>query len=126
MTEDVKVELIRSNFLRRYPCHVCGGATEKNYFLAQVTSGEYKGLRVCGECIEGRGFDARLQTRISQLRALADTLAEVIGRLDVPTFAAFQKANADADAEWEAEYREDQKRRARLHGASLNKVPRDF
>ena len=92
--QKIKVELVETNFFTRWPCHVCGGTTDKVPILAEVRKGRFKGFRVCERCIEKRGFDAAIsvyakrleretQKKVAELRAL-------VGRLNVPTYEEYK------------------------------------
>ena len=75
MTDNViKISLIETNFLTRWQCHVCGGATEKDPVLAEGDqdigpSGDGKGrehrtIRICDQCLkgdDGLSIDQRLE-----------------------------------------------------------------
>jgi hypothetical protein len=49
-TGPIKVDLVWSGFYTRYPCHVCGGCTDKVAVLAEGPGN----LRVCETCIGER------------------------------------------------------------------------
>jgi hypothetical protein len=92
--EEILVELTSTNVLTRWPCHVCGGCTEKVEVLAEVASGPHKGLRVCKVCIEAGDIDAKLQQQAEALEGQAASVRALIGRLKVPTWTEY---NAYAD-----------------------------
>ena len=98
MNDNVTVKLVRTSFFKRYPCHVCGGHTEKVGILAEVQSGPYEGVRVCEQCLEQRDFDAKFQDHAARLERRAQLLRELLGRLDAPTSQQYEAAKA----EWEA------------------------
>jgi hypothetical protein len=88
----LKVELVRTNVFTRWPCHVCGGATDKDAVLAQAANG----FRICPECLKAGDFDARLDGHARKLEKDAAELRSLIGTIDAPTHA-----------QWEAAMRED-------------------
>lgn len=96
--ERVKVELVENEFFARGLCHLCGGQTKKRLVLAELTSGELKGFRVCGNCLdESRGsVDEKLAARAELLEKRASAIRGMIGRLDVPTLAEYQAAEQEA------------------------------
>ena len=108
-TEPISVELVETNFFTRYPCTVCGGCTEKVAILAEGTQRlsddqESRTVRVCETCLEdcdddhlppGFGIDYRLDLRARALEAEAALIRSLMGRLKVPTFAEWCKAERD-------------------------------
>jgi hypothetical protein len=88
-----------TNFYTRWPCHVCGGCTEKVSILCEVTDGKHKGMRICEECLRAgkRKVDARLRKYIAQLQEEAADLHSLVGRLEIPTYEAWRKADAAED-----------------------------
>ena len=56
MNDRVRFNLVDTNFLTRWPCDICGGATEKVSVLCESESGE----RICERCLEANDFDNRL------------------------------------------------------------------
>ncbi len=102
-TEPISVELVETNFFTRYPCTVCGGRTEKVGILAEGTQrlsddGEYRTVRVCESCLEGSndlGIDDRLDVHARALEGDAALIRSLIGRLKVPTFAEWCKAERE-------------------------------
>ena len=93
--ETVKVELTETNVLTRWPCHVCGGHTEKVSTLAEVRVGNYEGFRVCERCIESRDFDNKLRETADRYTKQADDLRALIGRLEVPTAAEYYERDVE-------------------------------
>ncbi len=93
--QKVKFELVESKSLTRHPCHVCGGSTDKVPILAEVKEGQFKGLRVCEQCMEKRDFDARLLAYAEALEANAALVRSLVGRLEVPTFEEYQARYAE-------------------------------
>ncbi len=88
-TKNIVFELIKSSFLTRRHCHVCGGNTEKDLVLCEVTEGEYKGTRVCPRCIESRDFDQRLEKNSKKIERELEFTLSMIGRLKTPTIDEF-------------------------------------
>ena len=79
----LKVELVRTKVFARWPCHVCGGATDKYAVLAQAANG----FRICPECLEAGDFNARLERHARKLEKDAAELRSLIGAIDAPTYA---------------------------------------
>lgn len=114
MTDNIKIELTETNFLTRWPCHVCGGTTEKDSVLAEgeqdmpsdgLPGRKYRTVRVCHECLRGDGglsIDQRLENFALRLEAEAALTRAMIGKLQVPSYA-----------EWEAA--------CRVHGEALER-----
>ena len=95
----IEIKLTETNFFTRWPCTVCGGETEKVAILAEGTQrlsddGESRTVRVCESCLEGDslGIDARLDLHARALEGEAALIRGLIGRLKVPTFAEWCKA----------------------------------
>jgi hypothetical protein len=86
--DKIKFKLVASNFLTRWPCHVCGGSTEKEPILAESDDG----FRVCERCLELRDFDAALQARAIRLEREAAETRDMVGRIEAPTYAEWQLA----------------------------------
>jgi hypothetical protein len=104
--QKVKVELVRSCYLTRYPCHVCGGLTGKDSILAEVKEGEFKGFRVCRQCIAQRDFDRKLLKRAEHLTEVVTTLRSLVGRLEVPTLQEYEARTRDYEVLLEFYYSE--------------------
>ncbi len=100
----IKVELVETNFLTRWPCTVCGGCTEKVPILAESKTGE----RVCESCLRAGNIDERLEQYALVLDTAVDTAAaatrSLIGRLSVPTYAEWQARCEQHDREWREAY----------------------
>jgi hypothetical protein len=95
----VKIVLVRSGFLTRYPCVVCGGCTEKVSVLAEGPGN----LRVCETCLKDRKFDHHLKKHAAELEAEAALLRQLFGRLEVPTYKQWCDAVDVNDAEYLAD-----------------------
>ena len=100
MQDPIKLELVETNFLTRWPCHVCGGCTEKHPILAEVTEGPFKDFRACETCMESRDFDAKLTAQAERLEEHAACLRAAVGRLEVPTFQEWEDAINRHEKEW--------------------------
>ena len=96
----VKAELCRAPALIRHACHLCGGRTEKVPVHCVVQSGDFAGFRVCEGCLErhaGPGsIDAVLTERAREVLQAANCeaaeLLALVGRLQIPSFAAWSAA----------------------------------
>ena len=103
--EPISVDLVETNFFTRWPCTVCGGYTEKVAILAEGTQrlsddGECRTVRVCETCLEGGdglGIDDRLDLHARALKGEAALIRSLIGRLKVPTFAEWCKAERETE-----------------------------
>ncbi len=99
----IEIKLTKTNFFTRWPCTICGGCTEKVAILAEGTQqlsddGEIRTVRVCETCLEGGdglGIDARLDLHARGLEGQAAMARSLIGRLKVPTFAEWCKAERE-------------------------------
>ena len=102
-TSEIEIKLRDTNFFTRYPCTVCGGYTEKVGILAEGTQklsddGDTRTVRVCETCLEGGdglGIDARLDLHARALEGEVGLVRGLIGRLKVPTFAEWCKAERE-------------------------------
>jgi hypothetical protein len=103
MKNPIKVELVETNVLTRWPCTVCGGVTEKDPILAEgadPSAEKKKILRVCDLCLKDGNIDARLLDHAARLEANAAYLRTLVGRLDVPTYAAWKAAYEEHELKW--------------------------
>ena len=109
----IEVELVNKNFSTRRTCTVCGGCTGKGSIVAEgrqdlssgdFNVGEYRIIRVCEYCLRAGEIDARLELGARQLECQAQLLREIIGRLQVPTFAEWQTRCEQHDREWREDY----------------------
>ena len=96
----VKVELVEAGWYTRWPCHACGGNTEKVSILAEVISGPHKGFRVCESCITDRNFDTSLLKFAERLESQAAATRSLIGRLDVPSEDEWQQFSLEHGIEY--------------------------
>ena len=102
-TNEIEIKLTETNFFTRHHCTICGGCTEKVAILAEGTQrlsddGESRTVRVCETCLEGGnglGIDARLDLHARALEGEAELVRSLIGRLKVPTFAEWCRAERD-------------------------------
>ena len=100
-TDTISVELVQTNFFTRYPCTVCGGCTEKVAILAEGTQklsddGETRTVRVCESCLDdSRGIDDLLDLHARALEGEAALVRSMIGKLKVPTFGEWCKAERE-------------------------------
>ena len=78
----IRINLVVTNVLTRWPCHVCGGCTEKVEVLAEGGGG----IRVCETCLKAGDIDARLEQHAAALEACAEEVRALIGCLQVPTY----------------------------------------
>jgi hypothetical protein len=92
--DTIKIELKPADTWVRRPCTVCGGYTEKVSFRAE---NESLGIRVCETCLEDGRIDERLEEHIAELEVRASWLRGLVGRLQVPSYADWQTACAEAD-----------------------------
>ena len=107
ITKTITIELVQTNFFTRHPCTVCGGCTEKVAILAEGKGHFFDDtssiIRVCETCLceqESGGIDASLDLRARALEAEAERLRDLIGRLKVPTFAEWCKAEREHEVQW--------------------------
>jgi hypothetical protein len=100
-----EANFVRTGFFTRWPCHVCGGHTEKVEVLTEVkcVDGDVA-LRVCETCLEAGDIDKRLEDHAARLVSEAARLRNLIGRLKVPTFAQWKEKEADCHLEARASY----------------------
>ena len=97
----------QTNFFTRHHCTVCGGCTEKVAILAEGTlqlsdDGEGRTVRVCESCLEGKdglGIDDRLDMHVRALEGELALIRSLIGRLKVPTFAEWCKAEREHEVQ---------------------------
>ena len=102
-TNEIEIKLRETNFFTRWPCTVCGGCTEKVAILAEGAlqlsdDGESRTVRVCETCLEGSdglGIDDRLDLHARALEGEAALIRSMTGRLKVPTFAEWCKAERE-------------------------------
>jgi hypothetical protein len=88
MSGPIKIKLVTSNFFSRFPCHVCGGRTER----VSVHAIGPEGLQVCETCLKAGDIDDRLKQYADRLDEMASLTRELIGRLQVPTYQQWATA----------------------------------
>lgn len=98
-SDKIVVSLVASNFLTRWPCHVCGGHTDKVSILAEVTDGPYAGFRVCETCLKTRDFDKKLIEHAKRLEEQSAELRKLVGCLEVPTLAEWYQRDIEHEIE---------------------------
>lgn len=99
-SDKIIVSLVASNFLTRWPCHLCGGHTEKETVLAEVKDGPYAGFRVCETCLKTRDFDKKLIEHAEKLEQQSVGLRELVGRLEVPTYAEWHQRSFEHEVSY--------------------------
>jgi hypothetical protein len=106
MSDDkIKFELTPASYFTRRPCHVCGGRTEKVSILCEAklpcSDGVEVTMRVCETCLmAGQDrIDKRLNSHIKELEGHARDLGGLVGRLVIPTFDEWQRAEEADGAE---------------------------
>jgi hypothetical protein len=99
--EKIKFELTTTNVHTRWPCHICGGHTDKCEVLCETKSGPFDNYtRICENCLKERNFDERLKKEVQEVRALADKLETMVGRIEAPTFEQWEEAERKAEASY--------------------------
>ncbi len=71
MNTKIKINLVYSRFLTRWPCHVCGGCTDKVEVLAEGHDGDGDTIRVCETCLKAGNINARLEQHAKDLEVYA-------------------------------------------------------
>jgi hypothetical protein len=79
----------------RFPCVVCGDATDKEMAVAKLPGDE--DMCVCAQCLRKGNIDKRLRAHIKRLRDDIEFLESLVGRLVVPSYAEYQAANEEAE-----------------------------
>lgn len=102
--EKVRFGFVETRFFTRYPCHICGGVTEKDVIIVEVLEGEFKGLRICPFCLESGDTDGRLQKHIDRLLSEAEELRSLMGRIEAPTYQEWQKKTEEHEREWKKQH----------------------
>ena len=90
--QKIVFELVETNYLTRWPCHICGGNTEKEPVLCEVLEGTNKGLRVCESCLKHRDFDNNLERFAEMLERHAQEIRALIGRVEAPSYEEWETA----------------------------------
>lgn len=99
-------EFVQTNCFTRYPCHICGGYTEKEEILCEVTSGEHEGLRICEFCLKAgkEKVDERLNEQIKSLDEQLAELKSFVGRLEFPTYAEWEERTRQAHKKYAGQF----------------------
>src|ERR1700730_7399675 len=110
MTKILDVKLVETNVYTRWSCTVCGGRTEKEPILAEGCSAGCTDcgdkncggslVRVCEFCLQAGDIDKRLNKHITEMLEEVDSLRSLIGRLRVPTYAAWKAACEAHEERW--------------------------
>lgn len=105
MMATINAELMAAPWQTRHACHACGGQTEKVLALCEVPKSHstHAGFRVCETCLKAGDIDARLSRHADALLDLAAELRGLVGRLRVPTYAEWLRAEQSADVEQAAD-----------------------
>jgi hypothetical protein len=110
MTDEVKLELVETDFDRRLPrraarqawtCIVCKRAPKRRTVVAvaEPTSFGMYGVCVCGDCLkDASNIDMLLDAQAMVLEHRAKGLRGLIGRLDLPSYADWM---AQVDKVWQ-------------------------
>jgi hypothetical protein len=114
----IDVKLTRTNLLVRWGCTVCGGHTDKEGVLAEGPDG----ITVCAPCLKAGDIDARLGRHAAQLAQAAANVQDLIGRLNVPTFAEWRAEMDRWEAEEEAASAEADRREAEALGCTIDEL----
>ena len=85
----IMVELVETNVFSRWHCTVCDGCTNPVSVLAEGKDGK-RAIRVCEQCLEAAEIDKRLAATAAAHERHAAYLRSLVGRLRVPTYAAWK------------------------------------
>jgi hypothetical protein len=115
-SKTIKLQLVESQFLTRWPCTICGGCTDKVEILCE---NQKEGIRVCETCLKDgkRKIDARLEEEaasyekeaaspdeyVASCKKKAAYLRMLIRQLHVPTFAEWKAAMKEVHKAWAKE-----------------------
>jgi hypothetical protein len=93
--EPVQVVLRRSNVLTRWPCHICGGTTEKESVNAEFTFDDGRPGFVCGECLRHPDAVSERLRNVAQHHEAAAVAAKEAAEHDwhLPAFELWSLAN---------------------------------
>jgi hypothetical protein len=103
MTHNVIEIKMVDTYYTRWPCAVCGGWTEKYAVVARGEDEQGRTIDVCETCLAAGDIDDRLRQHVATMRADADLVETLIGRLKVPTIAEWRAAGDEAEAAMEAQ-----------------------
>jgi hypothetical protein len=100
----VKVTLGRTNVHVHWPCHLCGGSTQKESWEALIPSDDGDGkCFVCRQCIEAgaEAIPERLLAQAQQYEAwAAECRREAEAEYELPTVEDVERLMAEARAEY--------------------------
>jgi len=90
----IRFSFVKTNYITRWHCDVCGGTTEKESVLCEVTEGPEKGLRVCEQCLKAgqKKVNDTLRGHAESLEEEARYIRSLIGRLKLPSYESRQEA----------------------------------
>jgi hypothetical protein len=99
------MRLTRTNVFTRWPCHICGGETEKVATLCEGVDADGTRLRCCEVCIRGgqSHLDERIRNNIASLEQHVEFLRTIVGRISIPTYAEWEVAEEAFDDECRSE-----------------------
>ncbi len=85
---EIRAELIRTNLYTRWPCHACGGMTEKVGVLCEVPESHSTAarFRVCERCLEAGDLVERMLGYAEVLEKRAIEVRDIASRLRVPSY----------------------------------------
>ena len=100
----ITVELVETNVFSRWHCTVCDGCTNPVSVLAGGKDGK-RAIRVCEQCLEDAKIDKRLAATAAAHERHAAYLRSLVGRLRVPTYAAWKARieKVEASRPWRLE-----------------------
>ena len=107
-TDKIGFRLVRTTGFTRWPCHICGGETGMDAVLCEAASpfSDHGTLRICPQCLQRRNFNHLLEQRARGLASQAAAIRSLIGRIEAPSFAEWEREELAADREalgpWDA------------------------
>jgi hypothetical protein len=103
----IEMKFVQSDFITRWPCHVCGGCTEKVEILVEGVDESDNEIRICETCLKEREqIDVKLEKHAEYLLDQAAWLRSLIGRINAPSHAEWKAAMEAYNAVAEAAYDE--------------------
>jgi hypothetical protein len=100
----------RTNLYMRWPCHLCGGCTDKEGVECVAPcpgDGKPHELFACQQCVEENDPDARIAEQTAHREAQIGYLRSLLGRVVLPGADAWREAVAEAERQWREEYGEE-------------------
>jgi hypothetical protein len=90
----IQMQFVSTTTFTRWPCDICGGTTEKVSPLCEGVTPDGRGVRCCEFCLEAGQdkIDAILLRHIEMYEPRLTFLESLVGRLVVPTYAAWEAA----------------------------------